>query len=179
MIRRAASGIFLVAAACTGADSRGPDTTKAAPARIEVGAPAPAYAATSLAGDSVSLAGLRGKVVLMNVWATWCGPCRKEIPELRALHTKYKDRGLEVVGISVDAEGTDDAIRSFLQEFKMDYPIWRDPNEGVSSLFRLAGVPATLLIDRSGVIRWRATGAIEPRDTTLSGAIERAIESRD
>lgn len=143
--------------------------------KVEVGQPAPSYAATSMSGDSVSLAGLRGKVVLLNVWATWCGPCRKEIPELRAIHTAYKDRGLELIGVSVDTDGTDDAIRAFLKEFRMDYSIWRDPDERVSALFRMAGVPATFLIDRKGVLRWKATGAVEPGDTTLANAIQKAI----
>jgi thiol-disulfide isomerase/thioredoxin len=124
----------------------------------------------------VSLADLRGKAVLMNVWATWCGPCRKEIPELRAIHAAYKDRGLEVIGITVDADGSDDAIRAFLKEFKMDYTIWRDPSEAVQATFRMAGVPTTFVIDRGGVLRWRSTGALEPGDSTLTRAIETALK---
>lgn len=143
--------------------------------RVEVGQPAPAYDAMSMTGTPVSLAGLKGKVVLLNVWATWCGPCRKEIPELRAIHTTFKDRGLEVIGVSVDAEGSDDAIREFLKEFKMDYTVWRDPNETVQATFRMAGVPTTFVIDRAGVLRWRSTGAIEPGDSTLTRAIESAL----
>ena len=132
--------LALVAAIAVGAGcSRGDrPATQSASDKVEVGQPAPAYAAISMRGDSVSLAKMRGKVVLMNVWATWCGPCRKEIPELRAIHSAYKDKGLELVGVSVDSDGSDDAIRAFLQEFKMDYAIWRDPNEGVSAIFRMA-----------------------------------------
>src|SRR3954464_12633767 len=99
--------------------------------RVEVGAPAPAYSAKTMTGDAVSLASMRPKVVLMNVWATWCGPCRKEIPELIAINSRYKDRGLQVVGITVDADGTDDEIRKFVAEFKMDYAIWKDPDDRV------------------------------------------------
>ena len=168
---------FVLAAAltlgCAREDSPQP---AAASGKIEVGEPAPAYFATAMSGDSVSLAALQGKGVLMNVWATWCGPCRKEIPELRAIHSAYKDRGLELVGVSVDADGSDDAIRDFLKEFKMDYAIWRDPNEAVSATFKMAGVPATFLIDRQGVLQWKATGAIEPGDTSLTNAIEKAIK---
>ncbi len=145
--------------------------------KVEIGHPAPAYAAMAMNGDSTSLASLRGKVVLLNVWATWCGPCRQEIPELRAIHGAYKDRGLELIGVSVDADGSDEAIRAFLRDFKMDYAIWRDPNEGVNATFRMSGVPATFLIDRQGVLRWKATGVVEPGDTSLTNSIERALRS--
>jgi peroxiredoxin len=164
------------AAFATLACAKGEAPQAAATERVEVGQPAPAYVSSGMAGDTVSLAALRGKVVLMNVWATWCGPCRKEIPELRAIHATYKDRGLQLIGVSVDADGSDDAIRAFLKDFKMDYTIWRDPNEVVSATFRMAGVPATFLIDRQGVLRWKATGAVEPGDTSLTNAIERAIK---
>jgi cytochrome c-type biogenesis protein len=165
-------GAIVAALGCSTTEQPAPQSDK-----VEVGQPAPTYAATSMSGDSVSLAKMRGKVVLMNVWATWCGPCRKEIPELRAINAAYKDKGLELVGVSVDSDGSDEAIRAFLQEFKMDYTIWRDPNEGVSAIFRMAGVPATFLIDRQGVLRWKATGAIEPGDSTLTRAIIAALAS--
>lgn len=147
----------------------------AASGRVAIGAPAPAYATTSLDGDSVSLAGQRGKVVLLNVWATWCHPCRDEIPELRQIHARYRDRGLELIGVSVDTEGSDDAIRDFMRDFQMAYPVWRDPAERVSAQFLVLGVPATFLIDRQGVLRWRKTGPILPNDTSLTAAIERAV----
>lgn len=142
---------------------------------VTIGAPAPAYRTLSLAGDSVSLQDQRGKVVLLNVWATWCHPCRAEIPELRAIHEKYKSRGLELIGVSVDGEGSDDAIQRFMKEFQMNYTIWRDPDERVSTQFLLVGVPATFLIDRNGVLLWRKTGPVAPGDTSLSAAIDRAL----
>ena len=148
-----------------------------ASSRVAVGAPAPSYQAVSLDGDSVSLAGHRGKVVLFNVWATWCHPCRDEIPELRALHARYQPRGLELIGVSVDADGSDDVIRSFMRDFQMEYPIWRDPGERVSTRFLVIGVPATFLIDREGILRWRKTGPIQPGDSTLVAAIEQALGS--
>lgn len=126
-------------------------------------------------GDSVSLAGQRGKVVLLNVWATWCHPCRDEIPELQAIHNRYSGRGLELIGVSVDAQGNADGIREFVREFQMTYPIWHDPDERVSTQFLVVGVPATFLIDRTGVLRWRKTGPVQPGDTSLTNAIERAL----
>ena len=147
-------------------------------APVLVGKPAPAYAAVTLAGDSVSLAGQRGKVVLLNVWATWCHPCRAEIPELREIHAKYKDRGFEVLGVSIDADGSEESLAEFMSEFEMAYPVWLDPGERVSARFRTVGVPETFLIDKAGVLRWRKIGPIQPGDSALTNAIERALEAK-
>ena len=172
----AISTFALVAATACGSDTaeggrhfRGP---------VEVGQPVPNYHTVSLAGDSVSLAGVRGTVVLLNTWATWCHPCRDEIPELQALHEKYKNRGLQVVGVSVDVDGADTAIREFMTEFAMTYPVWRDPAERISSQFLVVGVPTTFLVDRQGVLRWRKTGPIQPGDTTLIRALELALANQ-
>jgi peroxiredoxin len=152
-------------------------TSREGSGAVEVGKPAPEYRAVSVNGDSVSLASQRGKVVLFNVWATWCHPCRDEIPELLVLYEKYKPRGLELVGVSIDANGSDEAIRSFMKDFRMTYPVWRDPDERVSAEFLVVGVPATFLIDRNGTLRWRKTGPIQPGDSTLKAAIEQALGS--
>jgi cytochrome c biogenesis protein CcmG/thiol:disulfide interchange protein DsbE len=144
---------------------------------VAVGAAAPAYAAQSLAGDSVSLAGLKGKVVLLNVWATWCHPCRDEIPQLEALHQQYQARGLEVIGVSVDNSSMESGIREFARDFKMTYPIWLDPDERVSARFLTIGVPETFLIDRAGVIRWRKIGPIQHGDSALTAALTKALGS--
>ena len=153
------------------------ETPGSAGGRVEVGLPAPAYATVSLDGDSVSLAQQKGKVVLLNIWATWCHPCRDEIPELRAIHGRYRDRGLELVGVSVDTDGTDETIRTFMKDFQMTFPIWRDPDERISTQFLAVGVPATFLIDKEGILRWRKIGPIAPNDTSLTAAIERALRS--
>lgn len=145
--------------------------------RVELGRPVPAYRTVSLAGDSVSLASQQGKVVLLNIWATWCHPCRDEIPELREIHAKYRDRGLELVGVSVDADGAEEHIKEFMREFEMTYPVWLDPAERISAQFLTIGVPTTFLIDREGVLRWRKTGPVVMSDTSLTNAIERALGS--
>ena len=170
----AALGVCVIGA-CAPRD----DGVPGGPERVEVGAPGPSYAAVSLAGDSVSLNAMRDKVVLLNVWATWCHPCRAEIPELQALHTRYAERGLAIVGVSIDGDDSDESIREFMQEFRMTYPIWRDPGERVSAQFRLFGVPATFLVDRKGVLRWQTKGPIKPGDTTLVNAIERALAASE
>jgi cytochrome c biogenesis protein CcmG, thiol:disulfide interchange protein DsbE len=176
-VRARLFGLLLLAAACTDAED---GRRFGAPAAVDVGRPAPAYRTVSANGDSVSLASLRGKPVLLNVWATWCHPCRDEVPELQRLYERYRERGLELVGVSVDAPGHDDVIRAFAREYGMSYPVWRDPDENVSATFLVVGVPATFLIDRTGVLRWKKTGPIGRSDTTLVAEIERTLveESR-
>jgi cytochrome c-type biogenesis protein len=151
-------------------------TARRAPA---TGQPAPAYAAVSLNGDSVTLAQSNGRVVLLNVWATWCHPCRTEIPVLQQLHGRYGPRGLEVIGVSVDARGEENTIRQFVSDFGMTYPIWLDPDERVQSTFLAIGVPATFLIDRGGVLRWRHIGPVRANDSTLVREIERTLADAD
>jgi cytochrome c-type biogenesis protein len=152
--------------------------TRERPEPVEIGRPAPRYAATTLAGDSASIAGLAGRVVLLNIWATWCHPCREEIPYLEALYEKHRGDGFEIVGVSVDARGQDAEIRDFVKEFRMTYPIWHDPDERVQSTFLALGVPASYLIDRQGVLRWRRIGVIRASDTTLTRALTDALAAR-
>ncbi|MGQ0649883.1 MAG: TlpA family protein disulfide reductase [Gemmatimonadaceae bacterium] len=142
---------------------------------VVVGEPAPDYAATVLSGDSVSTADLKGKVLLLNVWATWCAPCREEIPYLQSLYEQHQADGLEIVGVSVDTRGQEESIQEFVKEFGMTYPIWRDPDERVQSLFLALGVPASYIIDRQGILRWRRLGAVRETDTTFTSTLARAL----
>ena len=146
--------------------------------RVEVGYPAPRYAATTLAGDSATTSSLAGKVVLLNIWATWCAPCREEIPYLQSLYEQHRQAGLEIIGVSVDARGQEEAIREFVKDFGMTYPVWRDPDERVQSMFLALGVPASYLIDRAGILRWRRLGTISASDTSLARALGDALNSQ-
>ncbi|HUP01015.1 MAG TPA: TlpA disulfide reductase family protein [Gemmatimonadota bacterium] len=148
---------------------------EASPGTGAVGAPAPAYAARTLTGDSVALADLEGDVVLLNVWATWCAPCREEIPALQSLHVARAADGLRIVGVSVDARGAVDDVRRFAGEFGITYELWHDPAEGVATAFLLHGVPSTVLIDREGIVRWRHVGPIREDDPGLMAALSAAL----
>lgn len=148
------------------------------PARVEVGIEAPAYAARTMQGDSVSLALLRGKPVLLNVWATWCLPCKVEIPYLETLHAKHAAEGLQIVGVSIDARGDEDKIESFAKDFRMTYPIWRDPDERVNARFLAIGVPSTYLIDRNGVLRWKHLGTLRPTTAGFQTALEEVLREK-
>jgi cytochrome c biogenesis protein CcmG, thiol:disulfide interchange protein DsbE len=139
--------------------------------------PAPPYSAVTLEGDSMSLSQFDGEPVLLNVWATWCAPCRVEIPELQALHEQHADRGLRVVGVTVDSRAARNDILQFIDEFGMTYDVWWDPDHTVLNRFGGAGVPLTVLIDRDGNIAWRHLGMFQRGDPELLAALERAMGS--
>lgn len=143
---------------------------------VVIDGPVPEYSAPVLDGDTVTLASLRGDAVLLNVWATWCAPCRDEMPELQALHERYQDRGLRVIGVSVDDAGSVRAVREFVNEMGITFAILHDAQDLVSRRFRLHGVPETFLIDRSGTLRYRWTGRFEPFEPDALARIEAALE---
>lgn len=142
-----------------------------------VGSVAPDYAALSLAGDSVSLADHRGRVVLVNIWATWCHPCRDELPVLQKLHEADSGKGLDIIGVSVDAYGEERKVRDFAKSFGLSYPIWLDPDERVTHTFLAIGVPATFLIGRDGTLMWRHVGPIRSNDPRLMPVLREALEA--
>lgn len=145
------------------------------PRAPEVGALAPEYSSATLAGDSIKLSEHQGEVVVLNVWATWCFPCREEIPALQRLHDRYSEEGLRIVGVSVDARGEEAAIRNFIDEFGVTFDIWYDPAQRVISTFQVIGVPNTYLIDREGIIRWKHIGPVTDDDPQLLSALESAL----
>jgi cytochrome c biogenesis protein CcmG, thiol:disulfide interchange protein DsbE len=132
----------------------------AVPRGVVVGNPAPAFAASDLAGGDVALEDLDGRLVLLNVWATWCPPCRYEIPALQELHERHAADGLDVVGVSIDSRGERENVRTFLEGYGVTYSIWLDPAERVTSTFRTQGVPTTFLIGRDGTLLWRHVGPV-------------------
>lgn len=116
----------------------------------------PEFALTDLNGAAVSPAALEGNVVLLDFWATWCAPCKKAMPELQALHDKYKDRGLSVIGISIDEEGAS-KVNKYLASKKFTYRMAiDDPKKPAWDAFRVKAIPAAYLIDREGriVAQW-------------------------
>ena len=138
----------------------------------------PDFSAKMLDGKTFDVKQERGKVVLLNLWATWCGPCRAEIPELLALYGKHSSKGLEIVGVSLDDASAESSVRDFAKEQKITYPIALDPDGKLANDFRTSVIPTSVLVDRGGKIRWRHIGAIEPNDKELESAITRAIGAK-
>lgn len=145
------------------------------PAPVVVGKEAPAYEAKTIDGAPASLAALRGRPVLLNVWATWCGPCEKEMPDLQRLHERAGPRGLVIVGVSIDQPGEAQAVRDFAREKGVTFPIWHDPEDRFSSTFRVIGVPTTFLIAPDGTLLWRHTGPVRADDPQLAALIDKAV----
>ena len=148
----------------------------APPTEPRVGEEMPSYTSTTLSGGEASLEELKGQVVLLNVWATWCLPCRDEIPALQHIYQSHSSRGLELIGVSIDGAGEAERIRSFASEYGITYPIWHDQQNRIGEDFRLIGVPATFLIDRDGMLRWRRFGPVDADDPTLDEALTEALE---
>lgn len=134
---------------------------------LSEGDAAPAFAAPTLDGDSVSVASLRGQVVLLNVWATWCVPCRREMPLLDSLSREFADRGVRVVGVSIDASGAGELIASFVKQYQIGFTILHDGAGQIQSTYNMRGVPETFLIDRDGVLRHHWVGGIDAPDIRL------------
>lgn len=118
----------------------------------------PAFTVAALNGRTISAKSLRGKVTLVNFWATWCPPCRAEIPDLIALQNKYSDR-LQILGISED-EGSPDAVRKFVAEFKINYPVAMTTPELEKLFAGVTGLPTTFLLDPEGRIVQKHVGLL-------------------
>ena len=162
----AVASFALLQVACAGADAPRPPT---------VGEPVPEYAAATLAGDTVSLASLRGEVVLLNLWATWCAPCRAETPFLQEFYEERADEGFRVVGISMDAGDAADQVAMFVEEFGVTYTILHDPQMRGMELYRILGLPATFLIDRQGTLRWMMYGPVSETNQDFLDAVAESL----
>ncbi len=123
----------------------------------------------------MALSDLRGQVVLVNLWATWCAPCRFETPFLQSLYEDHRERGFEIVGISVDDAGFEDVVREFTGEHGVTYTILHDPAMGAMDAFHAVGLPATYLVGRDGMIRFVRIGPVSEEDRAFFDALEEAL----
>lgn len=134
-------------------------------------AAAPEFQAPSLEGKEFKLSSLKGKVVLMDFWATWCDPCRESVPLFQSLFQKYKGDGFSVVGVSMDAET--EGVPAFVSQEKVSYSIVLDPDNTVGRLYRVHGIPNIFLIDKQGRVRKHWVGW----DDSLKPEVESEIKT--
>ncbi|HEX3582489.1 MAG TPA: TlpA disulfide reductase family protein [Thermoanaerobaculia bacterium] len=161
----------------TATSSTAAQTTSAPTQTADVGQSMPAYTTDLLDGKKFDISAERGNVVFLNLWATWCGPCRYEIPELQSLHQKYASRGFKVVGISLDDTGVG-GVKQFVSQHSMTYPIAYDPDGKIATIFQSSVLPTSVIVDRSGQIVWKKFGAVSMDDPTLTEALTKALDAK-
>lgn len=130
---------------------------------LGVGTRAPDFQAATLDTPprQLSLADYRGKVLLVNIWATWCQPCRVEIPSIERLYRTYGPQGLSVVAVSIDDPGTESAIRAFVRDMGMTFQVLHDPSGRIEKAYQATGYPETVIVGKDGVIRKKIAGAMD------------------
>jgi peroxiredoxin len=145
---------------------------------LEPGAQAPDFAAVDLATAApASLATYRGQVLLLNVWATWCHPCRLEMPSMERLHRRLAGTDFRVVAVSVDREGPR-VVRDFVREFGLTFDVLHDRGGEIERRYQTTGVPESFVIDRRGVIVQKVVGAADWDSPETEALIRRLLDGR-
>ncbi len=121
-----------------------------------VSGPAPDFTLKSTQGDNLRLEDYRGQVVMLNFWASWCGPCRQEMPIMDEIHAKYKDLGFTVLAVNVDEQSAE--ADRFLDAVPVNFPVLYDSQSKVSELYGVDAMPYTVMIDRDGTRRFMHRG---------------------
>ena len=119
---------------------------------LRAGAPAPAFQLASNSGKTVNLDSLKGQIVLVNFWASWCGPCRKEMPILEQLNRQFHNKGVTLIGVNVEPDSA--AAADWLKATPVSFPILFDTDSKVSKLYQVEGMPNTVILDRKGNVRY-------------------------
>lgn len=126
--------------------------------RSEAGYTAPGFTVRNLKGNLDSLANYKGQVVLLNLWATWCGPCRIEMPALENLYRRFRSEGMTILAVSLDV-GNDQGVKDFVEEYKLSFPVLIDSDGDVERLYPSFTIPSTFVIDRRGRVVFKVDGA--------------------
>ncbi len=140
-----------------------------------VGFLAPDFSLESLSGDQISLSDMRGKVIVLNLWASWCPPCRAEMPALQRVYQVNHERGLEVLAVNMTSQDNIAAVEDFVQEFNLTFPILLDISAEVGNAYLMRALPTTFFIDPDGVIQRVIVGG-PMSEVTLQSTVEQLLE---
>jgi len=136
---------------------------------------APDFTLDSLSGAPISLSDMRGKAVVLNLWASWCPPCRAEMPAIQRVYQENHERGLEVLAVNMTAQDNLAAVEKFVQEFNLTFPILLDPSGEVGNTYLMRALPTTFFIDQEGVIQRVIVGG-PMSEVTLQSTVEQLLE---
>jgi peroxiredoxin len=143
---------------------------------VAAGKEAAPFKLTDLRGDSVTMAGLRGKVVFLNIWATWCAPCREEMPSMEKLYEGMRgDKDFVMLAVSQDT-GSRDEVMAYVKKHGYHFDVLLDPNNAVAEAYQVSGVPETFIIDRSGRIVAHHSGAFDWSQPAIRDALEELLK---
>ena len=128
--------------------------------RVKVGLPAPNFTFPGLDGKKVSLTDFKGKAVFLNIWATWCPPCREEMPSMEKLYQELKGEDFEILAVSIDASGAT-VVAPFMKEYNLSFPALLDPEGTIQNLYGTTGVPESFIIGKEGIIEKIVIGPMD------------------
>ncbi len=142
---------------------------------VQPGSQAPDFTLQTLDGDIVTLSELRGRPVLVNMWASWCTPCKYEMPTIQKVYEEFRDRGLMVLAVNLTKKDNLTSVISFVEEYDLTFPILLDVDGKVEEAYQLRGLPSTFFIDRDGIIQSVVIGGPMPEEVVRTG-LEQVME---
>src|SRR5919201_1662184 len=174
--------VLLAAVGCdTGYSDSPPDTPVGTPVQnapaVRIGSPAPDFQLWNLDGDPVTLSSHRGRVVLLNFWATWCGPCRVEMPAMEALYHEFDRRDFEILAVSTDAQGAS-VTRPFRDSIGLSFPILHDSDFRTGVMYGTRTLPMTFIVNRRGIVTHRIFGARDWQSPEAKNLIATLVRER-
>ena len=171
--------IFLVGVFQAGCSEKKGDPGKAGSigTGVEVGQVAPDFKVKNLKGGLTTLSQYRGKVVMVNLWATWCGPCLAEMPSMEVMYQRYPRGDFEILAVSIDTIG-EPPVRAFVEELNLSFPILMDNQFTLNDYYQVRVVPTSILIDRKGVVFQRVLGAKDWANPDTRILLEKLIQAK-
>ena len=177
MIKRALAILFLFSLLFSCSRKSGEEAKGPLSVGVDAGYLAPDFMVKNLRGGMASLSQYRGKVVLINFWATWCGPCKMEMPSMEALYRSYSRSDFEILAVSIDTIG-EPPVRLFVEDFGFSFPVLMDDEFEVNDRYQVRVVPTSILVDRKGKVAQRFLGAKDWNDQESRAAVEKLIRAK-
>ncbi len=141
----------------------------------EIGRPAPDFTLKDTSGKNASLKDYKGRVVMINFWATWCPPCRQEMPSMEELFKEYNKKGFEILAISSDSQG-EKIVKPFMEFYELNFRALMDPEGNVHSIYGVTAIPTTYIVDKQGNVTHKIMGPMDWKDKKSKEMIERLLQ---